>query len=202
MVESAKACLRPDGKFCAFSPCMEQIQRTSDALRAASFTDIRCIECLLRFYDVRTEYYSVPAPPVEAAEVVKDGGSAGAPGPDCVEAGAPAAGQSQHVETCDVEPTLGPRDKDAADASLADEKQNPKNDAGEGRGVKRKHRGAGRHNRDYTPWVSDGTGTGGKKLEKLVTIPRLSTKGHTGYLLFGRKPVVTGEQRVNGAGMA
>ena len=54
VVESAARCLRPDGVFCAFSPCIEQVQRTCGALSQAGFYNVRTVECLLRQYDVRT----------------------------------------------------------------------------------------------------------------------------------------------------
>ena len=50
--KSAEACLRPDGVFCAFSPCIEQVQRTCEALASCSFTAPRTMECLLRSYEV------------------------------------------------------------------------------------------------------------------------------------------------------
>ena len=52
VAKSAEACLRPDGVFCAFSPCIEQVQRTCEALASCSFTAPRTMECLLRSYEV------------------------------------------------------------------------------------------------------------------------------------------------------
>ena len=52
VVASAAACLRPDGVFCSFSPCIEQVQRTCAALAAGGFTAPRTMECLLRSYEV------------------------------------------------------------------------------------------------------------------------------------------------------
>ncbi|GIL78250.1 hypothetical protein Vretifemale_7682 [Volvox reticuliferus] len=52
VVPSAAACLRPNGRFCAFSPCIEQVQRTAEALSSSGFTDVITYECLLREYDV------------------------------------------------------------------------------------------------------------------------------------------------------
>jgi hypothetical protein len=53
VVESAARCLRPDGVFCSFSPCIEQVQRTCGALSQAGFFNVRTVECLLRQYEVR-----------------------------------------------------------------------------------------------------------------------------------------------------
>ncbi|KPA85168.1 hypothetical protein ABB37_01541 [Leptomonas pyrrhocoris] len=45
--------LKEGGMLCTFSPCMEQTQRTVEALRAAPhhFVDIRTVEALTKFYD-------------------------------------------------------------------------------------------------------------------------------------------------------
>jgi tRNA (adenine57-N1/adenine58-N1)-methyltransferase len=39
-------------RFCSFSPCIEQVQRTCEDLRANGFTDIQTIEVLLRELEV------------------------------------------------------------------------------------------------------------------------------------------------------
>ncbi|KAK9829479.1 hypothetical protein WJX72_006111 [[Myrmecia] bisecta] len=54
-VASAAQSLRPDGVFCSFSPCIEQVQRTCAALAKEGFYALRTMECLLRNYDLRTE---------------------------------------------------------------------------------------------------------------------------------------------------
>eukprot|EP00884_Botryococcus_braunii_P019320 jgi/Botrbrau1/6071/Bobra.177_1s0011.2 len=58
-VGSAAKCLRPDGVFCGFSPCIEQVQRTAAALSLEGFWAIRTMECLLREYEVRTESFII-----------------------------------------------------------------------------------------------------------------------------------------------
>lgn len=52
---SAAQCLKPDGVFCSFSPCIEQVQRTCAALEEQGFFAVRTMECLLRQYEVRQE---------------------------------------------------------------------------------------------------------------------------------------------------
>ncbi|KAF5184605.1 S-adenosyl-l-methionine-dependent methyltransferases superfamily protein [Thalictrum thalictroides] len=44
--------LKQDGVLCSFSPCIEQVQRSSETMRM-NFTDIRTFEVLLRTYEVR-----------------------------------------------------------------------------------------------------------------------------------------------------
>nr|XP_033807491.1 tRNA (adenine(58)-N(1))-methyltransferase catalytic subunit TRMT61A [Geotrypetes seraphini]XP_033807492.1 tRNA (adenine(58)-N(1))-methyltransferase catalytic subunit TRMT61A [Geotrypetes seraphini]XP_033807493.1 tRNA (adenine(58)-N(1))-methyltransferase catalytic subunit TRMT61A [Geotrypetes seraphini] len=51
----AKSALKMQGgRICSFSPCIEQVQRTCQALEAHGFTDVDTLEILLRVYDVRT----------------------------------------------------------------------------------------------------------------------------------------------------
>lgn len=50
-IPSAGTMLRQDGVLCSFSPCIEQVQRSCEAMRPF-FTDIRTFEILLRTYDV------------------------------------------------------------------------------------------------------------------------------------------------------
>nr|XP_043617387.1 tRNA (adenine(58)-N(1))-methyltransferase catalytic subunit TRMT61A [Erigeron canadensis] len=51
-IPSAGEMLKPDGVLCSFSPCIEQVQRSSETL-TSNFTDIRTFEVLLRTYEVR-----------------------------------------------------------------------------------------------------------------------------------------------------
>ncbi|XP_057485063.1 uncharacterized protein LOC130771445 isoform X2 [Actinidia eriantha] len=51
-IPSVGKMLKQDGILCSFSPCIEQVQRSCETLRA-NFTDIRTFEVLLRMYEVR-----------------------------------------------------------------------------------------------------------------------------------------------------
>lgn len=151
VADSVSACLRPGGRFCAFSPCVEQVQRTAAALRARDFTDLRCLECLLRHYAVRSEARLAAELPgecqAEAGPQERGAGDAdSAAAPEAEQGGAPA----------------GVVDGEAAV------------------GDKRKRSGA-------STGAQDVGGKGGGK--RLVAIPSMQAKGHTGYLLFARKLV-------------
>ncbi|KAK7195004.1 Methyltransferase domain containing protein [Novymonas esmeraldas] len=52
-VENVCHALKDGGVLCTFSPCMEQTQRTAEALRAAPhpFVDIRTVEALTKYFD-------------------------------------------------------------------------------------------------------------------------------------------------------
>ncbi|RKP23226.1 tRNA methyltransferase complex GCD14 subunit-domain-containing protein [Syncephalis pseudoplumigaleata] len=43
------------GRIACFSPCIEQVQRTCETLRALGFRDVRTFECLQRSYSPRTQ---------------------------------------------------------------------------------------------------------------------------------------------------
>ena len=51
---SVARALRPDGIVCSFSPCIEQVQRTCEALEAHGFGDTQTVELLGREYDVES----------------------------------------------------------------------------------------------------------------------------------------------------
>ncbi|XP_047341779.1 tRNA (adenine(58)-N(1))-methyltransferase catalytic subunit TRMT61A [Impatiens glandulifera] len=51
-IPSAAKMLKQDGTLCSFSPCIEQVQRSCEILKA-NFTDIRTFEILMRAYEVR-----------------------------------------------------------------------------------------------------------------------------------------------------
>ncbi|GLD47595.1 tRNA (adenine(58)-N(1))-methyltransferase catalytic subunit TRMT61A [Lates japonicus] len=60
-VRHAKAAMKKQGgRVCSFSPCIEQVQRTCEALADQGFEEISTMEVLLRVHDVRTA--SLPLP--------------------------------------------------------------------------------------------------------------------------------------------
>ncbi|KAI9159599.1 tRNA (adenine-N(1)-)-methyltransferase catalytic subunit trm61 [Blastocladiella emersonii ATCC 22665] len=85
-VPSAAQALRRDTTtyICCFSPCIEQVDRTCDALRAAGFVDVTMVECLLRENDVR----NVTLRTADAARTMK---------PQAKKVGVPAAEASPDV---------------------------------------------------------------------------------------------------------
>lgn len=46
--------LIPGGRLCSFSPCIEQVQKTSEILQIMGFEEICTMECLVREFDIRT----------------------------------------------------------------------------------------------------------------------------------------------------
>ncbi|XP_051942115.1 tRNA (adenine(58)-N(1))-methyltransferase catalytic subunit TRMT61A [Hippocampus zosterae] len=60
-VRHAKAALKAHGgRVCSFSPCMEQVQRTRQALLADNFEELNTLEVVLRVHEVRS--VSMPMP--------------------------------------------------------------------------------------------------------------------------------------------
>ncbi|EQC28142.1 hypothetical protein SDRG_14099 [Saprolegnia diclina VS20] len=59
-VGHAKRVLKTGGAFASYSPCMEQVQKTCDALRLDGFDRVRTIETRLMTYTARTVTLPVP----------------------------------------------------------------------------------------------------------------------------------------------
>ena len=52
---SARRILKPYGRICSFSPCIEQVARACEALGKHGFTEISTVQLQLREYETRTE---------------------------------------------------------------------------------------------------------------------------------------------------
>jgi tRNA (adenine57-N1/adenine58-N1)-methyltransferase len=59
-VAHAREALKERGRLCSFSPCVEQVSKTCDALRAHGFTDVTTIECLVRHHEINKVAQDVP----------------------------------------------------------------------------------------------------------------------------------------------
>jgi len=53
-VSNALGVLKPNGKLCTFSPCIEQVVKTVSAMRAENMTTIRTFECLCKPWNLVT----------------------------------------------------------------------------------------------------------------------------------------------------
>mmetsp|Transcript_46413 Transcript_46413/g.74711 ORF Transcript_46413/g.74711 Transcript_46413/m.74711 type:complete len:345 (-) Transcript_46413:207-1241(-) len=59
-VSHAKNVLRDMGRLASYSPCIEQVQKTCEALRKEGFTDVTTIEVLVRHWDMHKLQLDVP----------------------------------------------------------------------------------------------------------------------------------------------
>lgn len=59
-VKHAKAVLRDMGRLASYSPCIEQVQKTCEAMREEGFMDITTIEVLVRHWDMHKMQLDVP----------------------------------------------------------------------------------------------------------------------------------------------
>jgi tRNA (adenine57-N1/adenine58-N1)-methyltransferase len=56
VIERVHSALRVNGRVVSFSPCIEQVQKTSLQLAQARFEDVVTVECLFRDYEVKTAH--------------------------------------------------------------------------------------------------------------------------------------------------
>lgn len=59
-IEAAKKVLKRNGRLCCFSPCIEQVQKTCDAMRQQRFIDLTTIETLQKQFEARAMSLPVP----------------------------------------------------------------------------------------------------------------------------------------------
>ncbi|PNH01455.1 tRNA (adenine(58)-N(1))-methyltransferase catalytic subunit TRMT61A [Tetrabaena socialis] len=178
VVASAAACLKPNGRFCGFSPCIEQVQRTAEALSASGFTDLITYECLLRDYEAPA---AAPAAPEAAApEAAADPDSTPGEGAG---AGAAAGAEGQLPES-------GAEDGSCEGAAPAEAEAKAKAEGGSaaagGGGEGGSSPAAGQRKRPG----GDAAAPEERALGSWRVVscrPALEARGHTGYLTFARK---------------
>ncbi|KAL4439439.1 hypothetical protein ABPG77_008768 [Micractinium sp. CCAP 211/92] len=169
VVPSAARCVRPDGMFCSFSPCIEQVQRTCEALNAHGFRDIRTMEVLLRSHEVsraqlQTDMEAAPAAPTSKRQArqqqqgrgakrprTEGGGEGEAAGPAGeAGAGAPAAAEGAGSDEAPAAAAAGGEALEAVAPADGQQKQ---------------------------------------QTRQVVSKPVPFGRGHTGYLTFARRVV-------------
>ncbi|CAL5220318.1 g2307 [Coccomyxa viridis] len=206
VVKSAEACLRPDGIFCAFSPCIEQVQRTCEALASCSFTAPRTMECLLRSYEVSNEKMVIDLSRAEEATLesrkrkrqtkeTKDSrGRAVRAKTNGAMRGRDAAQQSQ---TPRADPLPGSESKDqhmgspAADSvapEAPEQAPEPASAAGAAPAAASAATAeAGAPEVKAVAAAEQRSGDG--KVFQVLALPTADARGHTGYLTFARRLV-------------
>lgn len=60
VIAEAARVLRPDGTLCSFSPCIEQVQRTCEQLRAGPFHSVRTVTAPTKTYETRLHTLEAP----------------------------------------------------------------------------------------------------------------------------------------------
>lgn len=106
----AHGSLRRGGVLCSFSPCIEQVQRTAEALRGMGFDDIRTVETLLRPYEVSSLPGNAVTPPpvldVFGAAAAVGSRAAGTAGSNGAQAGdAPSAKRPRTEASAQPQPS-------------------------------------------------------------------------------------------------
>eukprot|EP00887_Chlorella_sp_A99_P001934 scaffold18.g1934.t1 len=193
VVPSAAACLRPDGVFCSFSPCIEQVQRTCKELNAHGFRGMRTMEILLRQYEVVNGQQATdidallqPAPPPAArgAKRPRPGSSRGPSEEQAVGAAVKGAAATNGRELEMAQEAAGagagrPDERDAPAAVEATEREAvqpadvPMPDAAAMPGTA----------------AAVAVRAAGQQQKRALCRPVAEGRGHTGYLTFARKAV-------------
>jgi tRNA (adenine57-N1/adenine58-N1)-methyltransferase len=181
VVVSSKKILRPEGRLCSFSPCIEQVQKMCSALSREGFQDIRTVECLLKTYQVFThEYPEFVSEPSHSnyyekePEVEEKGGGIGEEG-----------GGGENVWEDDGEGGERQQESGSEKGEKRSEKKQ-KSSGGKNKG-KRKH---------------EDSVVAPKTTKKLLCRPFHEMRGHTGYLTFAGAPVADDESQASVPGVS
>ncbi|PNW83409.1 hypothetical protein CHLRE_05g244236v5 [Chlamydomonas reinhardtii] len=197
VVASAAACLRPNGRFCGFSPCIEQVQRTSEALSANGFTDILTYECLLREYEVHRETLTTTVRLADMPAAKRQRPNNRAAAQQAAEATAAAAAEAAVAEAEKADAEAGAEEKGEAEAK-GEEKAEATAAEGEARAeaaeVEAGAAAGGAEGKAKEEEKDEGPMPPPKRVSLLPACvqtvscrPSLEARGHTGYLIFARK---------------
>ena len=177
VIPSVHDALIGNGKFCGFSPCIEQVQKTCEALRSFGFMDIYTIEVLNRPYDVR----SVSVESIKLDNVVD---SINKTENESNEANKKRTREEEETKEAKDETNENKEESESNDSKM--EESEPKTEAPvEDMKVETKTTAK---KRKYHKKLK--TKTENRALAK----PILDTRGHTGFLTFARKPVLASVQ--------
>ncbi|KAL1527500.1 hypothetical protein AB1Y20_008956 [Prymnesium parvum] len=151
--------VKPGGRLCCFSPCIEQVARTLEVLPSVGFTKAETIEVITRTHDVRESHAGRDA----LAAIVASVSPAALPTPD-----------------------VGPEERDVAEAEGEVAEAGETAATSGSLGADGEGKPAGKRLRvekgDWRPVASSGA-------PALVTKPYDDMRGHTGFLLFATKHV-------------
>jgi tRNA (adenine57-N1/adenine58-N1)-methyltransferase catalytic subunit len=71
-IENANRVLKPSGRICTYSPCIEQVQKTYKVLQDFGFRSIKTIEVRLRNFCVKTDEVAVPGFQATESKKIED----------------------------------------------------------------------------------------------------------------------------------
>ena len=173
--------VRPGGRLCCFSPCIEQVARSIDVLPGHGFTAIETIEVLVKTHDVRAEPTYDPV-----AAIVAQSQQPRAPAAAAAAAPATAAGEPAESAADGAGATAQPADGDAApddDGQPPNKRQKPGGDAATSSQPVAAPAAAPLA---AAPAAAAPASSGPPRL---LTKPFDDMRGHTGFLLFCTKHV-------------
>jgi tRNA (adenine57-N1/adenine58-N1)-methyltransferase len=125
-IPSAHTSLKEGGTICGFSPCIEQVQRTCEVLRATGFHEVRTVEVRFTNYESKTMSAKIPdfgpaasgeVAVAAAAEPALAAGGAAASDPEAKASGA-AVGEKRRREE-EEEPAAGGQKEGGEAAAVA-----------------------------------------------------------------------------------
>ena len=180
--------LRPGGRLCCFSPCIEQVSRTLDVMREVGYTGIEVIEAIVRTLEVKgapRQEDSIAQAVAKAAEMRNAAARVGSPGgeaavtDDAPEAEAAVEGDGGGKRERSVE--------GEGDGDTAAKRARVEGGAGAGAGAAAGAEEAASASTPAAPAAS--VPAAARPPDRLRSRPHADMRGHTGFLVFATKHV-------------